>query len=63
MNLKRLLGLGKENPEDEGEGPVVLTIAFRGKSYTRRYPDFETAQLRFPQYLSDLATLHSNTIE
>ena len=63
MNFKRLLGMDNENPEDEGEGPVVLKIEFRGKTYTRRYPDFETAQLRFPQYLSDLATLHSNTLE
>ena len=43
--------------EDEGEGPVVLKIEYRGKTYTRRYPDFETAQLRFPQYLADLAVL------
>ena len=61
MNLKRLLGLENQNSEDEGEGPVAVMIEFRGKTYTRRYPDFETAQLRFPQYLSDLAALHSNT--
>ena len=63
MNLKRLLGLGNDKPEDEGEGPVVLTIEFRGKTYTRRYPDFETAQMRFPQYLADMASLHSNAME
>lgn len=62
MNFKRLLGLEEETPEDEGEGPVVLKIEFRGKTYTRRYPDFETAQMRFPQYLADLASVHSNTL-
>ncbi len=62
MNLKRLLGL-EDKEAEEGEGPVAITIEFRGKTYTRRYPDFETAQLRFPQYLSDLATLHTNAME
>ncbi|MCW3099944.1 MAG: hypothetical protein JWL77_5562 [Chthonomonadaceae bacterium] len=61
MNFKRLLGMTDQHPEDEGEGPVVLTIEFRGKTYTRRYPDFETAQMRFPEFLADMATLHSNT--
>jgi hypothetical protein len=63
MNIKRLFGLDGPDPADEGEGPVAITIEFRGKSYTRRYPDFETAQMRFPQYLADLTTLHSNTLE
>ena len=57
MNFKRLLGMETGSSEDEGEGPVVLKIEYRGKTYTRRYPDFETAQLRFPQYLADLAVL------
>ena len=57
MNFKRLLGMETGSSEDEGEGPVVLKIEYRGKTYTRRYPDFETAQLRFPQYLADLAAL------
>lgn len=63
MNFKRLLGMENASPEDEGEGPVVLMIEFHGKTYTRRYPDFETAQMRFPQYLADMAVLHSNTME
>ena len=57
MNFKRLLGMETGSSEDEGEGPVVLKIEYQGKTYTRRYPDFETAQLRFPQYLADLAAL------
>jgi len=63
MNFKRMFGLGDPNPAEDGEGPVAITIEFRGKTYTRRYPDFETAQMQFPQYLADMATLHSNTIE
>ena len=63
MNLKRLFGLDEETPEEEGEGPVVLTLEFQGKRYTRRYPDLDTAQLRFPSFLSDLAALHRNTSE
>ena len=62
MNLKRLFGLENESLE-EGEGPVVLTLEFQGKLYTRRYPDLDTAQIRFPQFLSDLATLHRNAGE
>ena len=60
MNLKRLFGLEDENPAEEGEGPVSIQIEFQGKTYTRRYPDLDTAQLRFPQFLSDLAALHRN---
>ncbi len=60
MSLKRLFGLEHEIPDEEGEGPVVIRIEFRGKTYTRRYPDLDTAELRFPQYLSDLASLHRN---
>ena len=63
MNLKHLLGMENKSPEDEGEGPVVLKIEYRGKTYTRRYPDFETAQLRFPLYLADMAALHSHVLE
>lgn len=61
MSLRRLVGLQDESPTEEGEGPVVIRIEFRGKTYTRRYPDLDTAQLRFPQYLSDLAALHRST--
>lgn len=63
MNIKQLFGGDREPSGEEGEGPVVLKVEFRGKTYTRRYPDFETAQLRFPQYLADLTALHSNTLE
>jgi hypothetical protein len=63
MNIKRLLGWEEEKPEEEGDGPIVITIEFQGKIYTRRYPDLDTAQIRFPQYLSDLATLHRNAVE
>lgn len=63
MSLKRLFGLEDEHSDEEGEGPVVLRIEFRGKTYTRRYPDLDTAQLRFPQYLSDLAALHRNAMD
>ena len=63
MSLKRLFGREDQSPEDEGEGPVVLRVEFKGKTYTRRYPDLDTAQLRFPAYLSDLATLHRNTMD
>jgi hypothetical protein len=63
MNFKHLFGLKEEMPEDEGEGPVVIRVEFHGKIYTRRYPDLDTAQIRFPQYLSDLAALNRNTIE
>jgi hypothetical protein len=62
MSLKRLFGFGDdENPEDEGEGPVVLRVEVHGKTYTRRYPDLDMALLRFPQFLNDLAALHRNT--
>jgi hypothetical protein len=60
MSLKRLFGLEDQPPEEEGEGPVVIRIEFQGKVYTRRYPDLDTAQLRYPQYLSDLVALHRN---
>ena len=63
MNLKRMLGFEEEIPEDEGEGQIVIRVEIGGKTYTRRYPDLQTAQMRFPQYLSDLATLHSNATE
>lgn len=63
MSLKRLFGLEDETPEEEGEGPVVVRIEFKGKTYTRRYPDLDTAQLRFPQYLADLAALHRNMVD
>lgn len=62
MNFKRLFGWEDGTPEDEGEGPVVLTLTVQGKTYTRRYPDLETAQLRFPQFLSDMATLHGSAM-
>lgn len=58
MNLKRLLGFDEDIPEDEGEGPVVIRIEVNGKTFIRRYPDLDIAQLRFPQYLADLAALH-----
>jgi len=58
MNIKRLFGLDEDIPEDEGEGPVVIRIEINGKIYIRRYPDLDVAQMRFPQYLSDLAALH-----
>jgi hypothetical protein len=63
MNLKHLFGLEDDEPEDEGEGPVIIRIEFQGKIYTRRYTDLDTAQLRFPQNLSDLAALHRNARE
>ena len=63
MSLKRLFGLEDEPPEEEGEGPVVIRIEYKGKIFTRRYPDLDTAQLRFPQYLSDLASLHRNAMD
>ncbi len=63
MNLKHLFGLDEEPLEEEGNGSVVLTIAFNGKTYTRRYPDLDTAQLRFPQYLSEIAVLHRSSEE
>ena len=63
MNIKRMLGLDHQNPTDDGEGPVAITIEFRGKTYTRRYPDFGTAQMQFPQYLADMASLHSDTTD
>ena len=63
MNLKRLFGMDDPIPEDEGEGPVVIRIEFHGKIYTRRYPDLDTAQLRFPLYLSDLAALNRNVMD
>jgi hypothetical protein len=62
MSLKRLFGLEDEKPEDEGEGPIVIRIEFQGKTYTRRYPDLDTALLRYPQYLSELAALHRNAL-
>ena len=64
MSLKRLFGLEDDHSaEEEGEGPVVIRIEFHGKIYTRRYPDLDTAQLRFPPYLSDLATLHRDAMD
>lgn len=60
MSLKRLFGLEDEHPEEEGEGPVVIRVEVHGKTYTRRYPDLDTALLRFPQYLADLTALHRN---
>lgn len=63
MNLRHLFGSKDESPEDEGDGPIVIKIEFRGRTYTRRYPDLDTAQLRFPRYLSDLAALHRNAEE
>ena len=63
MNLKRLLGLEDDKPEEEGEGLVILRIEFQGKIYMRRYPGLDTAQLRFPQYLSDLAALHRHAMD
>lgn len=62
MNLKRLLGFDEQPPEDEGEGPVVIRVEVNGKTFVRRYPDLDTAQLRFPQYLADLAALHRNEL-
>lgn len=58
MSLKRLFGLEEENPEEEGEGKIVIRVEVNGKTYTRRYPDLQMAQIRFPQYLADLAALH-----
>ncbi len=63
MDLKRLFGLEDAIPNEEGEGPVILRIEFQGKTYTRRYLDLDTAQLRFPQYLADLAALHRAVLE
>ena len=63
MNLKRLFGLEDDKPEEEGEGPVVIRIEVQGKIFTRRYPDLDTAQLRFPPYLSELAALHRNALD
>lgn len=59
MSLKRLFGLEDEEPEEEGEGRIVIRVEVNGKTYTRRYPDLQMAQIRFPQYLADLAALHS----
>jgi hypothetical protein len=59
MSLKRLFGLENEPPEEEGEGNIVIRVEVNGKIYTRRYPDLQMAQIRFPQYLADLAALHS----
>ena len=63
MNFKHMFGLKDEMPDDEGEGPVVIRVEFDGKVRTRRYPDLDMAQLRFPPYLSDLAALHRNATE
>jgi len=63
MRLKQLFGLDDKKPEEEGEGPIVIRVEFDGKTFTRRYPDLDTAQLRFPQYLSELAALHRNTLD
>ncbi|HZO87588.1 MAG TPA: hypothetical protein VFB38_04555 [Chthonomonadaceae bacterium] len=63
MRLKRLFGWEDDKPEDEGEGPIVIHVEFDGKTFTRRYPDLDTAQLRFPQYLSELAALHRNALD
>jgi hypothetical protein len=61
MSLKRWLGLEADppEPEDEGEGDIVIRVEVNGKVYTRRYPDLQMAQIRFPQYLADLEALHS----
>lgn len=63
MRLKHLFGLEDDQPQDEGEGPIVIRVEFAGKTFTRRYPDLDTAQLRFPQYLSELAALHRNALD
>ncbi len=51
MRLKRLFGWEDDKPEDEGEGPIVIHV------------ELDTAQLRFPQYLSELAALHRNALD
>ena len=62
LNLRSLFGR-EDSPEEEGDGPVVIRVEVNGRTFTRRYPDRETAQLRFPQYLSDLAALQCNVVE
>jgi hypothetical protein len=60
MVMRRLFGSGDDDPENTQEGPVTIRIEVDGKTYIQRYTDLAMAQLRFPQYLADIAAVHGS---
>src|SRR5258708_3230690 len=63
MVWEKLFGSKENSSSEEGTGNVVIRVEVGGKTYVRRYADLESAQLRFPQYLADLAALQTRQDE
>lgn len=61
--LGRIFGRDEDEENKREPGNVVIRVEVNGKTYTQRYADMEMAQIRFPQYLADLAALQSRQSE